>query len=173
MAMGKPQNAVEVLTHAAKLAKTPQETEMVEHMRMNAQEYVTSQSRNQKQAAGTQGDEQGSEEPTQKRVSDSSMPHFVRRKEFVASGPHRFVVGVLKGVHCDASNMDLTVTSGAKRVALHSDNYYKIEFSALNFQTSGDLKPCSDLENRPAKVEYVESADKSESPHLIAVELHK
>ena len=173
MAMGKPQNAVEVLTHAAKLAKTPQETEMVEHMRMNAQEYVTSQSRNQKQAAGTQGDEQGSEEPTQKRVSDSSMPYLVRRKEFVGSGPHRFVVGVLKAVHCDASNMDLTVTSGAKTVALHSDNYYKIEFSALNFQPGDDLKPCSDLENRPAKVEYVESADKSESPHLIAIELHK
>ena len=173
MAMGKPQNAVEVLTHAAKLAKTPQETEMVEHMRMSAQEYAASQARNEDQAAGAQSAERGSEESAEKRVSDSDMPHLVRRKEFVPSGPHRFVVGVLRAVRCDASNMDLTVASGAKTLSLHSDNYYKIQFSALNFQPSADLKPCSDLENRPAKVEFVESADKNDSPHLIAIELHK
>ena len=173
MAMGKPQNAVEVLTHAAKLAKTPQETEMVEHMRMSAQEYAASQARNEEQSAGAQSAKQGSEESAEKLVSDSDMPHLVRRKEFVPSGPHRFVVGVLRAVRCDASNMELTVTSGAKTLSLHSDNYYKIQFSALNFQPSADLKPCSDLENRPAKVEYVESANKSDSPHLIAIELHK
>lgn len=67
----------------------------------------------------------------------------------------------------------MTLNSGAKNLALHSDNYYKIQFSALNFQPSADLKPCDDLENRPAKVEYVESADKSVPPKLISVELHK
>ena len=80
---------------------------------------------------------------------------------------------VLNGIHCDGSRMELTVTSGAATIALRTDNYYKIQFSALNFQPSADLKPCSDLENRPAKVEYVESANKSDSPHLIAIELHK
>jgi hypothetical protein len=83
------------------------------------------------------------------------------------------VAGILNGIHCDGSRLELTVTSGAATISLHSDNYYKVEFSALNFQTSADLKPCSDLENRPAKVEYVESANKSDSPHLIAIELHK
>lgn len=173
MAMGKPQNAVEVLTHAAKLAKTPQETEMVEHMRIRAQEYAASQARNEEQAAGARSAERPAEEPAEKRVSDSDMPHLVRRREFVPSGPHRFVVGVLRAVRCDASNMELTVTSGAKTLSLYSDNYYKIQFSALNFQPSADLKPCSDLENRPAKVEYVESANKDDSPHLIGIELHK
>jgi len=76
-------------------------------------------------------------------------------------------------VHCDEPTLDLTVSSGAKTLTLHADNFYKIQFSALNFQPSGDLKPCSDLENRPAKVEYVESADKSDPPRLIAIELHK
>lgn len=63
--------------------------------------------------------------------------------------------------------------SGAKILALHTDNYYKIPFSALGFQPSGDLKPCSDLEGRPAKVEYVESANQSEAPHVVSIELHK
>ena len=69
--------------------------------------------------------------------------------------------------------LDLTVSSGAKTIVLHADNYYKIEFSVLNFQLKGLLEPCHDLENRPAKVEYVESADKTDAPRLIAVELHK
>jgi hypothetical protein len=43
----------------------------------------------------------------------------------------------------------------------------------LGFQASDDLNPCKDLENRPAKVEYVESADPSVTPQLISVELHK
>jgi hypothetical protein len=82
-------------------------------------------------------------------------------------------VGVLNGVHCNVPNLDLTITSGAKKLALHTDNYYKIEFSALGFQPNSNLNPCHDLENRPAKVEYVESSDKSDAPHLLAVELHK
>jgi hypothetical protein len=91
----------------------------------------------------------------------------------VAKGSHRFLVGVLKGVHCDNPALDLTINASGKLVALHVDNYYKIQFSALGFQPSKELNPCADLENRPAKIEYVESADPSMSPQLIAVELHK
>jgi hypothetical protein len=49
--------------------------------------------------------------------------------------------------------LDLAVTVGAKTLALQTDNYYRIQFTALNFEPGGDLKPCGDLENRPAKVE--------------------
>ena len=52
-------------------------------------------------------------------------------------------------------NLDLAVTVGAKTLALQTDNYYRIRFTALNFEPGGELKPCGDLENRPAKVEYV------------------
>ena len=106
-------------------------------------------------------------------ATETDIPHLVHRKEFVPSGPHRFVVGISKAVRCDTSNLDLTVSSGAKSLALHSDNYYKIQFTALNFQPTDELKPCTDLDNRPAKVEYVDSADKTDTPHLIAIELHK
>ncbi len=42
---------------------------------------------------------------------------------------------------------------------MHSANYFKIDFSALNVTLKGDLNPCADLEGKPAKVEYVESAE--------------
>jgi Tfp pilus assembly protein PilF len=172
MEMGKNQSAVQALTLAAKLAKTPQEVEEIQHLVKTAQAYVDEERLSgESTVARNEGrQERGAD---QKLVPNSDVPHLSHRKEFAPSGPHRFVAGILNGIHCDGSRLELTVTSGAATISLHSDNYYKVEFSALNFQTSADLKPCSDLENRPAKVEYVESANKSDSPHLIAIELHK
>ncbi len=168
LAMDQAKKAVNVLGDAAKLAKTQEEIQAVDNLRMNAQEYAVAQ----EQAA--EQDRRTSEEiKTQDSSAKIDIPHLSRRKEFVPSGPHRFVVGILKAVQCDVPNLDLTVSSGAKTLALHADNFYKVQFTGLNFEPNGDLKPCTDLENRPAKVEYVESADKTDLPHLIAVELHK
>ena len=169
LAMGQGENAIKVLDNAAKLAKSPEEIQTIDILLMNAHEYAAAQQR-----MGTLR-QQTSEAPPVEEQFDSSadIPRLAPRKQFVPSGPHHFLVGVLNGVHCDAPNLDLTITSGAKKLALHSDNYYKIQFSALDFQPKGDLNPCHDLESRTAKVEYVESADKSDAPHLVAVELHK
>src|SRR6202049_165210 len=152
LATDQAKNAVNVLGYAAKLAKTQEEIQVVDNLLMNAQEYATAQEQNAEQNRRT------SEEPkTEDESAKIEIPHFSRRKEFVPSGPHRFVVGILKAVQCDAPHLDLTVSSGAQTLALHADNYYKIQFTALNFEPNGDLKPCTDLENRPARVEYVES----------------
>ena len=105
--------------------------------------------------------------------TDGLIPPRKRRPEFVPKGPHRFAVGVLKSVTCENPSLDLTVSSKGKDLPLHVDNYYKIPFSALGFEPSEELNPCTDLENKPAKVEYVESADPSVAAQIIAVELHK
>ena len=169
LAMGQGENAIKVLDNAAKLAKSPEETQTIEMLRMGATEYVAAQQRN---AARRQEISEKEADDVETDLS-ADVPHLAPRKLFVPSGPHRFLVGVLNGVHCNVPNLDLTITSGAKKLALHTDNYYKIEFSALGFQPNSNLNPCHDLENRPAKVEYVESSDKSDAPHLLAVELHK
>ncbi len=172
LAMGQSQNAIKVLDNAAKLAKSPEEVQAIETLRIGAQDYAEAQARAaQQNQIVKQGD--GEAAPAQITSTETDVPRLVRRKPFVPSGPHRFVVGMLKNVHCDNPNLDLAVTSGAKTITLHSDNYFKISFTALGFQPSGDLNPCHDLENRSAKVEYVESADKSDPPHLLSVELHK
>jgi len=173
-----------VLRAAEKLAKTPQESQTVDRLLTNVEAYAAAQERfavpnrltaDEMKAGAHPADveDDDSDEDGPEGAAASEPPRLVPRKEFVPSGPHRFVVGVLKDVHCEPPNLDLTVSSGTKMLALHTENYYKLQFSALGFQPTADLKPCSDLENRPAKVEYVESADKSEAPHLIAIELHK
>jgi len=171
LVMGEGENAVRVLENAVRVAKTPQEAEAVNNVLVHAREYAAALEQNAQESRHMP--EESGAAPTSEVTAKADIPHLAHRKEFVASGPHRFVVGVLKSVRCDAPMLDLTVSSGGKTLVLHADNYYKIEFSVLNFQLEGLLEPCHDLENRPAKVEYVESADKSDAPHLIAVELHK
>ena len=82
-------------------------------------------------------------------------------------------MGVLKGVTCDNPALSLSVTASGKDLPLRSEDYFEIRFSTLGFQPKGDINPCSDLENRPAKVECVESSDSGEAAELISVELHK
>jgi hypothetical protein len=81
-------------------------------------------------------------------------------EEAPPSGLHYFVVGVLKNVRCNTPAMDLNVVSSGKTLGLHSSNYFGIEYNVLNVALKGDLKPCADLEGRPAKVEYVDSTSK-------------
>jgi tetratricopeptide (TPR) repeat protein len=174
MTMEKGQNAVDVLRFAAKLTKTPQENQMVATALMHAEEYAENQAHFAERAR--QMDEEknaGSMVGAASTTSDDHIPQLSRRPDFVPRGPHRFLVGVLRGVHCDNPALDLTVNSSGKPVALHVDNYFTLPFTALGFQPDKDLNPCADLENRPAKVEYVESANPNVAAHLISVELHK
>jgi len=174
MEMGQGKNAVDVLRNAAKLAKTPQENQFINQALLNAQAFATAREEEAEEQEFTK--EEASDSETEHSDSaesaDPTVPRLARR-DFVPTGAHHFITGVLKDVHCDSSNMDLTVKLGAKTMNLHSDNYFRIQFTALGFQQSADLKPCAELEGRPAKVEYVESADKSQTARLLSVELHK
>lgn len=164
MTMQKPDAAIQVLQFAAKLAKTPQEIAQVNNFLMNAQAFATAQQRRA---------EMPSQIPEGVQTEVDATPSLAHRAKFVPKGPHRYLVGVLKDVHCKSPEMDLTVTSKVEKVSLHADNYYQIQFTALDFTPQGDLNPCKDLEGRAAKVEYVESADESVPPHVLSVELRK
>jgi tetratricopeptide (TPR) repeat protein len=169
MTKRQPDNAIAVLRAAAKVAKNPAESQVVDRALMNAMEYAQQVAKFSEQK---QRWEQVSAANSPETSGDTSIPRL-KHREFVAKGPHRFLVGVLKHVECDIPSLDLTVTSKDKQLSLHVENYYKISFTALGFKPDDDLNPCQDLEDRPAKVEYVESADPSVKPEVISVELQK
>jgi hypothetical protein len=151
------QSAANVLRDAASIVMTPQQTKEIEQRLAAAEKYASTRVPDMGEARD------GGEPVADKRQSAQSS---------MAAGPLLFLVGILKHVHCSPPALDLTVTSRAKTVTLHSENYYKIQFTAL-FTPEGDLNPCDDLENRRAKVAYFESTNASENPRLVAVELHK
>jgi tetratricopeptide (TPR) repeat protein len=166
--MNNPKGALQVLQAAAKVAKTEAEVQDVENAQTNALLY----SEQPALAEQKNVSERGGTVTVEATTADVPIPRL-KRREFVAKGPHRFLAGVLKSVHCDNSALDLTISSAGQQLSVHGDNYYKIPFTTLGFQPSGDLNPCSDLENRSAKIEYVESADPSAPAQLLSVELHK
>ncbi len=169
MTMEKGNLAVAVLHAAEKLVKTPEESQMVADALTRAQEYADAQAQFAEHQRRVSEDLNANTGP----ASEGTVPKLKRRPQFVAKGPHRFAVGVLKSVTCDNPAMDLTVSGSGKPISLHVDNYFKVPFTALGFQPDKDLDPCTDLENRPAKVEYVESANPSVTAQIVSVELHK
>jgi len=169
LTMEKADIAFQVLQAASKVAKTPEEGQMVADALTRAQEYSDAKKQYETQRMAQ---EQVSDSETVNAKTDRNIPKL-KRRDFVPKGPHRFATGTLKSITCDNPGLDLTVVISGKSLALHADNYYKIGFSTLGFQPSGDLNPCTDLESRPAKVEYIESANPAVSAQLISVELHK
>jgi hypothetical protein len=160
LALGRGQEAVDALREAMKLAQTAAETEAVNDLLRDAQGYAGAQAEEQRLAAKAKAD-----------AGDPKEEHPNGKDTFVA-GPRRSLVGVLKDVRCESARMDLTVDAGNKRVLLHSENYYKVNYSILNLPPLSELNPCEQLEGHAAKVEYVESADGSDVARVLAVELH-
>ncbi|HST11799.1 MAG TPA: DUF1570 domain-containing protein [Terriglobales bacterium] len=162
LSQGDEKGAIETLRAAAAMAKTPEEGAAVNRQLRDAMDYASSVGAGNKEArekiAGA----------AEQRSEPIRSPH----QDFVPAGPHHFVVGLIQNVSCDPPSLNLTVTSQARALRLHSDNYYQIQFTAL-FAPPRELQPCRDLENRPARVEYVESVNGEDIPRLIAVELHE
>jgi tetratricopeptide (TPR) repeat protein len=172
--MQQATNAVRVLEVALKMAKSPDEIQEVDQMLSSAQAYAAQQKEIEERRHTIADARPGGAPGAAVEVTASvEGPSLTRRDTFVSKGPHRFLTGTLKNVHCNNPQLDLTVTTGAKNLALHSENYYKIQFSALNSTPSTDLNPCKDLEGRTAKVEYVESSDQPATARVLSIELHK
>ena len=103
LAMEQGKNAVNVLLYAAKLAKTPRDVQMVNNALNRAKEYADAQTRFAEQTQRLNDEEKngsnGVVSTSGSTTSESATPRLARRPNFVPRGPHRFLVGVLKGVH--------------------------------------------------------------------------
>ena len=168
--MERGKDAVTVIRNAMHLASSPQETAMAQDFLLHAEEYANQEERQQQfkeqvQTATTEAD-------VTSHVTETEITASPVQEEPPPKGPHHFVTGVLKNVHCNTPAMDLNVVSGGKPLGLHANNYFKVEYSVLNITLKGNLKPCTDLEGRPAKVEYVDSMGKGPAA-LVAIEIHK
>ena len=167
--MGRGKDAVAVIQNAMHMAKTPQETAMASSLLEQAERYAQALEQNRQLyeqiSAGTA---QVTSAGTVPESEGAAMPP---PEETVPTGPHHLLVGVLKDVHCNAPAMDLDVVTKGKTTGLHTGNYFKVQYSVLNVAVKGELNPCVDLEGRPAKVEYVESANKQAV--VLSIEIHK
>jgi hypothetical protein len=166
--MERGKDAVAVIRNAMQLASSPQETAMAEEFLRHSEEYAQAQEQNQRFSQQVKTGTPGTE--TESRDAETGGP--AAHDEALPNGSHHFVTGVLKDVHCNTPAIDLNVIAAGRTLGLHSGNYFKIEYSTLGVTLKGNLNPCADLEGRPAKVEYLDSASKGPAA-VVGIEIHK
>ncbi len=96
-----------------------------------------------------------------------------KRPTMPADGPKHEIVGQIRDVKCSFPAVIEFRVEGSKSLSFYNNNYYKLEFSALGFTPSGALQPCSDIDGMKARVEYVDSSDKTVDGQVVSVELRK
>ena len=69
--------------------------------------------------------------------------------------------------------MELKVEGDGKTVSLHSNNYFKIRFTAINFTPEPELNPCSELDGMKGNVEFFDASGKSAEGQIFSIELSK
>ncbi len=167
------QDAVRVIQNASKVAKSPEDIARVQNALQMAEQYQAAKEAFEAQAQRAEAGAGPAAQPDgpPAAVDQESSAPVLKHAATVAQGPHRDATGIIKDVQCSMpAKMDLKLETDKGTVVLHTDNYYKVLFSALGFAPTGTLRPCSDLAGRPARVEFVDSDN---APQITSVELQK
>jgi len=175
MVMGRYTDAVAVFHGAAKVAKHPDEAAMVEERieqiermqaaRAQAETYASTQENAAAQARAN-GQPQSQMTVVLERPKHPTEP---------LTGPKHTATGVIRGVVCNyPSELEFRLENAAgKSLALYNNDFFKIELTVIGFTPEGYVDPCTDFEGMKARVQYVESSDKTVDGQVLAVELRK
>jgi tetratricopeptide (TPR) repeat protein len=169
--MQRGTDAIAVLQNAASLAKTPDQVASVQNLLESARQYQSAREQ-MPQEQQTSPAIQSSVSETQSAQATSAVAKPAPPDE--PHGPRHGMKGTIRNVRCSQpAVMELTVEGDGKTLALHSNNYFKIQFSALGFTPAGELHPCTDLEGMKARVEFFEASGKSVEGQISSIELSK
>jgi len=176
--MERGDDAMAVLRAATNLAKTPEEGALVQNLLESAQQYLAVRQRMEQENQGIQSSAPQGQSSAQATLGDAEQPGaappVLQHRDEEPHGPQRLVNGTLKDVQCSLpAIMGLKVESAGATISLHSNNYYKIEFTAVNFTPAGELHPCAELEGMKARVKFFEALDKSAAGRIVSIELVK
>jgi len=170
MTMSHYADAAAVLHSSASLTKNPSEVEMVQS-RLKQIEQI--QSLGARESAMITAPPTGEVEvQTSEKVVD--IVPAPKHPTEPPNGPRHTAVGVIRAVECNyPAVIDFEVQTAAKPVQLYSNNYFKIDLTAANFNPSSSMNPCKDLDGMKAKIQYAESSDKTIDGQVISIELRK
>ena len=177
MASERADDAIRVLDNALKIAKNSAETNAVENALQMMQSYKEMRDRveqhNRAIAAASADTQPPALRDATEKESESAPPRLASRKApDLSHGTRKALIGRITSVECGTpSVLDLKLAAGGNTTALHSDNYYKVQFSALGFTPEGELHPCTDLKGVAAKVEFIDVP--GDSPQIVSIELRK
>jgi tetratricopeptide (TPR) repeat protein len=95
-------------------------------------------------------------------------------RDSATQGPREVAEGKIVTVKCSSpALMDLTFVADGRSLLLHSENYYRVAYSALNFTPSQELQPCRQLEGMHAQIRYYHIKGQSYVGEMISILLSK
>jgi tetratricopeptide (TPR) repeat protein len=169
MEMERPKDAIAVLQAALKSSTKPEEAAALQGQLDSIQRFVAARENRESELRTV-----SQQSPRPEAAMEQPDPSAAGAPKLERRGPRRTVQGKLSKVQCSyPAGMTLTVDGGASHMELRAANFYKVQYSALNFKVTGDLNPCKDLEGMMAKVEYFEAAAGSAEGQIISIELSK
>jgi tetratricopeptide (TPR) repeat protein len=175
MEMERFDDAVAVLRAAAKVAKDPGEAEMVES-RIDAVEQIQAARARAEAYQKEQADAFAKAQADAQAAATVTVAAEAPKHPTVpATGPKHTATGVIHGVVCSyPSVLEFRVENAAgKAVALYNNDFFKIDLTVVGLAPKGDINPCTDFEGMKARVQYVESSDKTVDGQVVAVELRE
>lgn len=104
----------------------------------------------------------------------NAPPPALRHRPEDSRGPRDTLEGKIISVKCSSpAVMELTLEAGGRAVALHTDNYFKVEYTARNFTPSGELDPCTQIQGMNARIIFYNIKGRPYAGELISVQLRK
>lgn len=171
MQMDRPEDATAAMQGALKVATTSEQVTSIQSRMDSLRQYQESRERRENEYQRVVQDDPPL---AVSQTIDISATQTVDLPEDNRRGPRRTIRGTLREVNCSSSaTMRLKVEGPAKTLTLRTRNYYKVEYSTLNYAPKGELNPCKDIEGMKAKVEYFEAVDSAGEGQIVSVELSK
>ncbi len=169
------QDAVNVTAAALKVARTPEEVARVERYLHQFEKVAASRAAFAEQQKRM--DLAAASAPPSAPIADQVEPGGDASPaslgpRVASRGKPRVTTGTIRNVKCSApARMVFQLAARDGVYTLQTENYYRVEFSALGYQPVGELLPCTQLEARTAQVEFLETEGKT--GQVKAVELRK
>ncbi len=170
---GQFDSAILVLKAALRLAKSPNETSMLQSRISQLERYKSSRSEAE---AG-----EHSQSPNRRtiRIAPPGEPHYAEPPypEAPPAGPHRTAFGTIRAVKCAYPNI-LTLTLDpekppAKPITLFTNNYFKVSFFAPATDPDAEILPCVGIEGMKASIDFGEVTDPRVAGQILNVYLSK
>ncbi|HEX5412295.1 MAG TPA: tetratricopeptide repeat protein [Terriglobia bacterium] len=188
-------DAIGVAQKAEKIAKSSTELATVEEFVGNALQYQAAMAEREKYqaaqraaaerapsgsalpASGSADADDSSAAPPVLRhraeVDQSAPSPTMSRHTAAVRGPRDIALGVIKTVKCSGNSLDMDFSSQRQELHLFTDNYFQIQFSALNYKPTGELYPCTQIQAMKARIAFYDIKGHPNEGELISVELRK
>lgn len=169
MARSNFDGAQKVLDACLKLARNPQQVDTVQS-RLAQLKQIQAAMANRASAPTITVEEPSSPRVIQVTGNAAAPKHPTEPP----TGAKHVADGVMRQVTCSyPAVLEFQVQTATATVSVYTNNFYKLDVSALGFTPTGDMYPCSDFEGKKARVEYAEVSDKTVAGQVLSVELHK